>query len=96
MGDVIIDFVLETAARDAAFTKMTTMSGNLSNQLRQKEDQIRVMQAKICNLKVKAASQPIEVKRAEKSVQPYTRDKQQKPQWPKDPTEKITIGNYCY
>ena len=47
-----MSFVPATSARDAAFMKITTMNGNLTTQLGQKEDHIRYPQAEVCNIKV--------------------------------------------
>ena len=45
MEDAFMNFVLVTAAQDSEFTKLATTNGNLYTQLRQHEDQIRVLQA---------------------------------------------------
>ena len=57
-----INFAYPKAARDAAFTELMTTNGNFSTHLTQQEDQIRVFQAKLCNLKVAAAIQNIDEK----------------------------------
>ena len=54
MEDVFMDFSSATAARDEAFTVMTTKNGNMSTQLSQKEDHIWSLQAELCALKVAA------------------------------------------
>ena len=56
MEDSSMHLASATEARDAAFTKLTKTNGNLSTKLRQQEDQIRALQAKLCNLKVAAAT----------------------------------------
>ena len=96
MEDAFMNFALATAARDEAFTELTTKNGNLSTQLRQQEDQIWALQAKLCNLNVAAATWSIDVK-TNKTGQPYARDKKQKPQWTTDLTEN-TYNNrdYCW
>ena len=62
MEDAFVNFVSATAARDAAFTKLTKTNGNLSTQLMHQEDQIRELQAELWNLKVAAAAQTTEGK----------------------------------
>ena len=52
MEDAFMSFVPATSARDAVFVDTTTMNGNLTTQLGQKEDHIRYPQAEMCNLKV--------------------------------------------
>ena len=54
MEDAFMNFALAMAARDVAFTKLTTKNGNLSTQLIHQDDQITTMQAELCNLKVVA------------------------------------------
>ena len=56
MEDSFMNFVSATAARDAAFIKLTMRNGNLSTQWRQQEDQIRYLQSELCNLKIAAAT----------------------------------------
>ena len=91
-----MNFMSTTEARDAAFTELTTVNGNLSTKLRHQEDQIRASQAKLCNLKVSAAMRPIDVK-TNKKRQTYERDKKQKLQWPTHLTEKnYNSRNYCW
>ena len=87
-----MNFVLATAVSYVAFTKLVTTNGNLSVKLRQQEDHIRVLRSELCNLKVAAATRPVDVKTNMKG-KPYSRDKKQKPQWPIYKTEKsITTG----
>ena len=57
MEDTFINFASATAARDAAFTEITTKNAKLTTQIRQKEDKIWSVQADMCNLKVVAAAQ---------------------------------------
>ena len=45
MEEAFMNFALTMAARDSAFTELTTINGNLSMQLRQKDNQIRALQA---------------------------------------------------
>ena len=45
MEDAFINFALETVEWDAAFTNLTSMNGNLINQMRHQEDHIRDLQA---------------------------------------------------
>ena len=40
MEDAFMNLASDTAAKDADFTKLTTINGNLSTQLRQQEDKI--------------------------------------------------------
>ena len=92
-----MNFASTKEARDADFTKLNMTNENLPTQLRQKEDHIRALQAKWCNLKLAAATQTTDVKGSNKTVHPYSHEKKQKPQWPTHPTEKniatdITVG----
>ena len=63
------------AARDVAFTKLTTKNGNLSTQLIHQDDQITTLQAELCNLKVASETPKIEVKVKNKAGKPYARKK---------------------
>ena len=60
MEDSFMNFASATATRYSEFTKLKTTSGNFSTQLRQQEDQIRALQAKLCQLKVAAATRNVE------------------------------------
>ena len=66
MDDLFMNSVSETAARDAAFTKLMMTNSNISTQLKQQEYQFQFLQAKLCNLKVAAANRPMEVKGSKK------------------------------
>ena len=77
MEYAIINFALATSKRDADFTKLTTMNGNLSIQLRHQEGYIQALKSELCNLKVAAEMGPVEVK-TNKKGQPYARKKMQK------------------
>ena len=52
MEDTFVNFVLAMASRYAEFTELTTEKLNMSTQLRYQEDQIQLLQADLCNLKV--------------------------------------------
>ena len=75
MEDAFMHFASETAVRDAAFTELTTTNGNLSTQLRHQKDQIRALQAELCNLKVAAETRTTNVKGNNKVVHLYARKK---------------------
>ena len=62
MEDTFMNFVLATAAHDAAFTKLTMTTGNQSKQLRLQEYHIWALQVELCNLKVATATQTTEGK----------------------------------
>ena len=47
MEDTFMNFVLATAAHDAAFTKLTTTTGNQSKKLRLQEYHIRKLQVEL-------------------------------------------------
>ena len=66
MEDTFMNSVLATAARDAAFTKLTTTNGNLYTQLKQQEDHIQALQAELRNLKLVAETLTSEVKGSNK------------------------------
>ena len=55
MEDALMDFVSATESRDAALMETTTADANLTTQLRHQEDQIRSLQADMCNIKVLTA-----------------------------------------
>ena len=76
------------AARDAAFTKLTTTNRNFTTQLRQQEDHIWALHAEIFNLEVAAVVQTTEVKGPNNGgVQPYTYKRKSRVQWPTDHNE---------
>ena len=77
MEDDFMIFALDTAARDATFTKLMKTSGNLSTQFSQEEDQIRAFQAKLCNLKVAVETRYVDVKN-NKTGQPFAQHKKKK------------------
>ena len=83
-----MNFTSAMAARDVAFTKLTTTTRNLSIQLRHQEDHIQALQAELCNLEVVESMQTNAVKLNNTGGQPYACDKNHKWQWPTDPTEK--------
>ena len=68
MEDTYMNFALTTAAQDENFNKLTTINGNLSTQFSNQEDQIRALQAELCNLKVAASNRPTKVEGAIKKV----------------------------
>ena len=80
MEDTFMNFASVTAARDAAFTKLTTTHGNLSTQFIHQEDQIQSLQAEFCNLKVAAITLTTHVKGYSKTVYPYAHEKRNKSQ----------------
>ena len=66
MEDEFTNLLSATSARDSDFT------GNLYKTICQQEDQILALQAKLCNLKVEAATRPVKVK-YNNTGQPYVR-----------------------
>ena len=62
MEDDFMNFSSATAACDAAFTELTTTNGNLYTQLRHQDDQVRSLQAVLCNIKVATATKTTKVK----------------------------------
>ena len=62
MEDSFMNFTSVTVAHDTAFTELTMKNGNLSNQLRQKQDQIWELQTELCNIRVELSTQTTEVK----------------------------------
>ena len=97
MENTFMNFASVTASWDAAFTKLTTTNGNLSTYLRQQKDHIRSLQEEFYNLKVEAETRPAKVKRSNKKLQIYERDKKQIPKGPTYLTEKKNNNrNYCW
>ena len=87
MEDYFMNLTSTPEARDAEFTKLTTKNVNMYTQLRQQENQIRALQAELCNLKVKAETRTTKVKVNSKGGQPYVHEEKQKPHWPTDKME---------
>ena len=75
MEDAFMNFTPETAARDSAFTELTTTNRNLSMQLMHQEDHSWALKAELCNFKVVAATQTNDMKGNNKGVHPYLREK---------------------
>ena len=97
MEDAFMNFVLATAAHDAAFTEQPMTNVNLSMKLRHQRDQIRALQSGICNLKLVSATRTTKVKGNNKGGPTYARDKKQKLQCPTDPTgKKYNNKDYCW
>ena len=88
MKEALINSASATAARDAAFTELTTTNGNISTKLSQQEDNIRAVQAELCKLKVVSATRTTNEKEKNKGVHTYARNKKQKPQCQTNPTKK--------
>ena len=95
MEDYFMNYTSAIETRDTAFT-YTKMDVNLSTQFRQKEYQIRALQAELRNLKVVAVTRPVNVK-INKIGQPYTWVRKQKLQWPTDSMDKkYNNKDYCW
>ena len=96
MEDSFINFASATTARNAVFTDITMTNGNLSTPLRQQEDQIRALQAKLCKLKVAVATQNVEGKPTRQRYHMYdTRGKNHSGQhtlWKRNIKIRINVG----
>ena len=78
-----------TAARDAAIMEMKTTNGNLTTQLRQKDNQIRALQADMRNIKVAEAARTTEdVGTSTKGGKPNTCTRKSYKKWTTNMTEK--------
>ena len=76
MEDFLINFLYATAVEGADFINLTTTNGNLFTPFRQQEDHIQALQAKLFNLKVAAATRPVNMK-TNKTGHLYTQNKNQ-------------------